>query len=581
MGSDADPHRTLRERYRLLAEIGRGGMGRVWRAHDIRLNRAVAVKEIFLAPGQDETERGRTAARARREAQAAAMGGHPNIVTVHDIVEDDGRPWIVMEFLTGRSLHALVRDDGPRDHREAAAWGLDLLSALTTAHGQGITHRDVKPENVMVTDSGRVVLTDFGIATIADTASVTQTAGVLGSPAYLAPERLGTGPASPASDLWSLGATLYHTATGISPFRREGIPATLHAVTSVEPPDVLGRGPLGQAVRGLLVKDPARRIDADRCRELLSAEAVGAVVGTGFTASPALTSSSAGPAPSGPLPAPARAPLPTGFGTAPQASPAAFAPPPAQPTRPVAPPHGPPPGPTVPMARAPRSGGRLSWPFVVLTLGLSALVAAASLLVALDPWGGEPDPTAAASGEEQGSAADGGAADATGGPSEQEGDGEPEAVGGESVTGNGTTWTEEDQGFGIGVPDGWIRRTAGTSVFYDSPHDGSYLQVDMAEHPTDDEYQHVAGLEQGVQESGRMPGYERVRLEDATAGSGFHSVAEWEFTWNGDGQERRLLSRNIAVAPGVHYTVAWVTPAASWNDQADLRAESLDSFEPS
>ncbi|WP_236574553.1 serine/threonine-protein kinase, partial [Nocardiopsis sp. FR26] len=308
MGSE--PHRVLRGRYQLLAEIGRGGMGRVWRAHDTELNRTVAVKEILLGPGLDEAERERMAGRARREAQAAAMGGHPNIVAVHDIVQDDGRPWIVMEFLTGRSLQTLVGQDGPRGPRVAAAWGLDLLSALTTAHGRGVTHRDVKPENVMVTDSGRVVLTDFGIATIADTSAVTQTAGVLGSPAYLAPERLAARPATPASDLWSLGATLYHLATGTSPFRREGIPATLHAITSEEPPDVLGPGSLGQAVRGLLIKDPERRIDADRCRELLSAEAGGATAAAAFAPPAAATGSVPAAPAAGAATVPTRPPVP-------------------------------------------------------------------------------------------------------------------------------------------------------------------------------------------------------------------------------------------------------------------------------
>ncbi|MBR8744567.1 serine/threonine-protein kinase, partial [Nocardiopsis sp. MG754419] len=274
----AEFQRTLQERYELRAEVGRGGMGRVWRAHDTRLNRVVAVKEILPSPGLDETERARVAARARREAQATAMGQHPNIVTVHDIVDDDERPWIVMEFLEGESLSRLVRDQGPLEAAEVATRGLDLLDALGTAHAQGITHRDVKPENVMVTDGGRVVLTDFGIATIADTAAVTQTAGMMGSPAYLAPERLASAPASPAGDLWSLGATLYFAATGVSPFQREGIPATLHAVSTAEPPRVLP-GALGQALQGMLVKDPERRSDETECRRLLSAAAQGERVG--------------------------------------------------------------------------------------------------------------------------------------------------------------------------------------------------------------------------------------------------------------------------------------------------------------
>ncbi|WP_342455962.1 serine/threonine-protein kinase [Nocardiopsis sp. N85] len=271
MGSEPEPARLLRDRYRLTEELGRGGMGRVWKAHDDDLNRTVAVKEILFGPGPDEDERARAAARARREAQAAAMGSHPNIVTVHDVFEEDGRPWIVMEFLTGCSLHELIRREGARPPETVAEWGIDLLSALDTAHRQGITHRDVKPENVMFTDAGRVVLTDFGIATIADTSTLTQTSGIMGSPAYLAPERLSTSPATPAGDLWSLGATLYHAATGTSPFQREGVPATLNAVLTQEPALRLRSVPLDRAVRGLLTKDPGLRLDSRGCRTLLEA----------------------------------------------------------------------------------------------------------------------------------------------------------------------------------------------------------------------------------------------------------------------------------------------------------------------
>ncbi|MFD6948495.1 serine/threonine protein kinase [Nocardiopsis sp. TSRI0078] len=489
----AEPHRTLHGRYHLLAEIGRGGMGRVWRAHDTRLDRTVAVKEILLGPGLDEDERDRMAARAQREARATAMGRHRNIVTVHDIIEDDGRPWIVMEFLTGRSLHALVRERGPLDAHVVAGWGLDLLSALTTAHEQGITHRDVKPENVMVTDSGQVVLTDFGIATITDATALTQTGGMVGSAAYLAPERLASSPATSASDLWSLGATLYHAATGTSPFRRETVPATLHAITMEEPADLLEHGPLNEAVRGLLVKDPARRISADRCRVLFRAAA----------------------------------------------------------------------GREHPVPEAPRRGGRLSWPVVVLTLGLASLVTAVTLLVVLDPWGAGSGTTAAASG-----------ADA-----EEEATGEGGEGGAALIpSAEGMTWTEESHGFGILVPDGWIRRVDGRGVFYDSPTDSSYLQVDLAEHPTDDEYQHVLDQEENVLASGRMPGYERLRIEDVTDATGFHSASEWEFTWNSDGRIRHLLARNITVAPGTYYTIAWVAPESSWDSQADERAAALGSF---
>ncbi|WP_150239900.1 serine/threonine-protein kinase [Nocardiopsis quinghaiensis] len=510
----AEPHRVLRDRYHLMAEIGRGGMGRVWRAHDARLNRTVAVKEILLGPGLDEDERDRMAARAQREAQATAMGGHPNIVTVHDIVEDDGRPWIVMEFLTGRSLHKLVREKGPFDAHVVARWGLDLLGALTTAHGQGITHRDVKPENVMVTETGRVVLTDFGIATIADATALTQTGGMVGSAAYLAPERLASSPATSASDLWSLGATLYHAATGTSPFRREAVSATLHAITSEEPADLLEHGPLNETVRGLLVKDPEQRLDAARCRVLLSAVA-GRGAGTRTV------------------------PLPFAGSPPPQAAPVAV---------------------------------RLSWPVVVLTLGLASVVAAATLLVALDALEEEPDTVAAASEADAGEEAS-----SEGGAEETTGEG---GEGGDVPSAQGMTWREEPQGFAILVPEGWIRRVDGSAVFYDSPTDGSYLQVDLAQHPTDDEYQHVLDQEENVRTSGRMPGYERLRIEDVTEATDFHSASEWEFTWNSDGQVRHLLARNITVAPGTYYTLAWVSPEPSWASQEEERVAALESFVP-
>ncbi|MEV2277013.1 serine/threonine-protein kinase [Nocardiopsis sp. NPDC049922] len=522
----------LRERYELMAEVGRGGMGRVWRARDTELNRTVAVKEILLGPGLDEDDRARRAARARREAQAIAMGQHPSIVTVHDILEEDGRPWIVMEFLTGESLHRLVEREGPVPARRVAAWGLDLLDALGAAHAQGITHRDVKPENVMVTDTGRVVLTDFGIAAISDTAAVTQTAGVLGSPAYMAPERLASAPASPASDLWSLGATLHHAATGVSPFRRESIPATLHAVTTAEPPRVLP-GALGEAVRGLLVKDPARRMDAVACRRLLESAA-------------REEDATAADAPAAP------GASPTGTVSVPAGEPAA------------------------PTATPPARERRLSWPAVVLTLGLAALVVAA---VAFVPRGDDGAGPAATGRDDQASSPSGEASTADG---ETQGSGSAEEVAdtGDEPAVPGMTWTDDTEGFAVLVPDGWIRRTDGASVFYDSPVDDAYLQIDRTPHPTDDEYAHVLDQENASVEGNRLPGYARIRLEDVTSRTSFHSAADWEFTWNQDGSARHLLSRNIAVAPGEHYTVAWASSEDVWGRGADWRDQAIASFEP-
>ncbi|CAL9353618.1 Serine_threonine-protein kinase PknD [Nocardiopsis dassonvillei] len=581
MGSEAESERLLRERYRLTEELGRGGMGRVWKAHDEGLNRTVAIKEILPDPGLSEDERARAAARARREAQAAAMGSHPNIVTVHDIFEEDGRPWIVMEFLTGCSLFDLVRREGVRPAPEIARWGLDLVGALDTAHRQGITHRDVKPENVMVTDDGRVVLTDFGIATIADTASLTQTVGIMGSPAYLAPERLSNGPATPAGDLWSLGATLYHAATGISPFRREGVPATLNAILNQEPAERLAPGALREAVHGLLTKDPARRLDAERCRALLSAAAeppapsAARAHPSGAQASPVapqvpLPGPTAPRGPLGPLPAAPHPPATTPPGGAvPRPLPAAAG---ADGTRRTAltdafvPP------------RPARRGGRLSWPMVVLALGLALVVAGATLVVVMDPWSAPAGTALSGTGNDASDGtprADASAAGASGEDAavSQEPQ-EPQGPPGYS----GTTWSEDPEGFTVLVPDGWIRRVSGASVFYDAPDSGAYLQVDRTAHPTDDEYRHVLDQEQTT--DGRLEEYERIRIEDVTDRTPFHSAADWEFSWTTEGRERRVLARNIAVSPGVHYTVVWAAPTDVWFDQGDMRTAVLDSFEP-
>ncbi|MEU3306171.1 serine/threonine-protein kinase [Nocardiopsis sp. NPDC055551] len=563
----ADSQRTLHERYELRAEVGRGGMGRVWKAHDIRLNRTVAVKEILLGPGLDEDDRTRMAARARREAQATAMGQHPNIVTVHDILEDDGRPWIVMEFLEGESLHRIVRDQGPLEPERAAAWGLSLLDALGTAHAQGITHRDVKPENVMVTDSGRVVLTDFGIATIADTAAVTQTAGVMGSPAYLAPERLASSPASPAGDLWSLGATLYQATTGVSPFQREGIPATLHAVLNAEPPGVLP-GPLGGAIQGMLVKDPARRLDEAGSRSLMEAAARGSEHGGDNGSRPATgpqtgtTTLGAGTPPTGNRP-------PHPYGTHPQqvGHPQA-APPFSAPTQVSD-------AGTMPVT--PQGSRRLSWPVVVLTLGLASLVVAASLVV-FNPWSDEQGVVSAGTGtsEEEAGEEPTEAEEPAASPStpvvETDEEGDPTAA--------GMTWTQDPEGFSMLVPDGWVRRVEGDSVFYDSHTDNSYLQVDRTAHPTDDQYQHVLDQEDVSGGDERFPGYERVRVEDVTGTTDFHSAADWEFIWSQNGVPRHLMARNITVTSGDYYTVLFAAEENRWTQQGDLRENAITSFDP-
>jgi hypothetical protein len=262
--------RVIGGRYRLDGWLGRGGMGAVWQAHDTLLGRDVAVKEIYL-PGAAEGPVGEdepAIRRAMREAQAAARLRHPGIVTVHDVVVQDGRPWIVMELVGGGSLAAAIREHGLLAEHRCAAVGLQVLDALRAAHRDGVLHRDVKPANILL-DGDRVVLTDFGIAALDDATALTATGQMIGSPAYLAPERINGRPATAASDLWALGVTLYTAVTGRPPFQGEDTQATLAAVLHGRPEAPAHAGQLWPVIKGLLVKDPAHRLTADEARPLL------------------------------------------------------------------------------------------------------------------------------------------------------------------------------------------------------------------------------------------------------------------------------------------------------------------------
>ncbi|MER7131780.1 serine/threonine protein kinase [Streptosporangium saharense] len=258
----SDSGEVIGARYRLLEHIGRGGMGTVWRAKDEVLGRDVAVKEVIPSPDLTGPEREVFTVRTLREARAAGRIGHPGVATVYDVIEERGRPWIVMQLVESRTLGAVVREDGPLPADRAARVGLDVLGALVAAHHAGVLHRDVKPDNVLMARDGRAVLTDFGIAVLEGDSSVTRTGALIGTPAFIAPERAGGGPAEFASDLWSLGVTLYVAVEGRSPFERAHPLATLSAVMHEEPAPMKLAGPLGPVIHGLLRKDPAQRMAA-------------------------------------------------------------------------------------------------------------------------------------------------------------------------------------------------------------------------------------------------------------------------------------------------------------------------------
>ncbi|MFD9034056.1 serine/threonine-protein kinase [Streptomyces sp. NPDC059567] len=264
--------RLLSGRYRLGAVLGRGGMGTVWRAVDETLGRTVAVKELRFPNSIDEEEKRRLITRTLREAKAIARIRNNGAVTVYDVVDEDDRPWIVMELIEGKSLADAVREDGTLTPHRAAEVGLAILDVLRSAHREGILHRDVKPSNVLIAEDGRVVLTDFGIAQVEGDPSITSTGMLVGAPSYISPERARGHKPGPAADMWSLGGLLYASVEGSPPYDKGSAIATLTAVMteSVDPPK--NAGPLlEKVIYGLLAKDPAQRLDDAGARVLLRA----------------------------------------------------------------------------------------------------------------------------------------------------------------------------------------------------------------------------------------------------------------------------------------------------------------------
>ncbi|KOY50177.1 serine/threonine-protein kinase [Streptomyces sp. XY332] len=268
------PGDVIGGRFELVDRLGSGGMGTVWRALDRALHREVAVKEVRSAAGRDDPEFRRVLReRVLREARAQARISHPNVVTIHHIVDEGEHPWLVMELLPGHSLDQRL-EQGPLSPAEAARTGREVLAGLRAAHAAGIRHRDVKPANVLMRADGSAVLTDFGIAALQDAASLTMTGEVIGTPEYLAPERI-RGADLPASDLWSLGMMLYVCVEGVSPMRRATTLATLAAVLDEPVPAPRRAGTLAAVLAELLVRDPAARPAAERLDRLLAAVAEG------------------------------------------------------------------------------------------------------------------------------------------------------------------------------------------------------------------------------------------------------------------------------------------------------------------
>lgn len=576
--------RLLAGRYRLTSVIGRGGMGTVWCARDEILDRDVAVKEVHVRPGLTEDEHAAMQQRTLREARATAKLSHPGIITVHDVADEDDRPWIVMEYLPSRSLQDLIDDDGPLQPERAAEIGRQIAGALRAAHTIGILHRDIKPANVLITDELRAVVTDFGIAQIAGDARLTQTGMLIGSPAYMPPERARGEQATPASDLWALGATLYAACEGRPPYDRTDAMAALGAVLTEEPPPPQRAGPLTPVLAGLLARDPAQRLPADTAEAMLAQIARGtgspASGGPGGPGGPIAPAGPGGPAgPAGP-----GAPAAWTGGTASPAGPAGFGPtsgtagwaqhdidpgtvrlPQQQWTAgPVR--HEPAP----PAARRRKTGVLVLAGAVAAAVLLAVgLFIADSLNDARDDGRGRAARTPATP---SASASDGQSTEAAGtenstGPSPTTGAPTPLPPGLRAAAGPNDTE--------IGVPAGWVRTVKGNSVYWHAPDSTAYMQIDRTPW-SGDPYAHWEQWEGDVIGKALMNDYRRHDLRRTRVGA--HDAADLEFSWvNRDRSPMRGLDRGVIV-DGQSYAVFVAMPAQGWD--AELAQQIVSTFRP-
>nr|WP_171172058.1 serine/threonine-protein kinase [Streptomyces sp. I05A-00742] len=536
----------LAGRYRLLERIGRGGMGTVWRAEDELLGRQVAVKQLHASRGLDEEELATLYERTRREARSAARISHPNVVVVHDVVEDDGMPCIVMEHVPSKTLGDVLKQ-GPLAPEEAARIGRGMIAALRAAHAADVLHRDVKPGNVLLGDDGRVVLTDFGIAHLAGNSTLTKTGEMVGSIDYIAPERVRGARPGPASDLWALGATLYEAVEGRTPFQRPTPVETAYAIAvdPLEPP--LRAGPLTRLIETLLARDPELRPPAELVEQILREPAAEPRTGrfpAPETAAPAPRSEAVtapvlppdhGPVAGPAVPPPAPAPLPT--------VPTAVGPPAAVPAARPAP-------------ERPGGGRRnraVRWGAVAAVLGV--LVAAGTYLLLPDDGEGE-DPTPPAPRRSS--------APVTPSPSSP-----PPVPPGYHLV------TEKRLGVAFPVPDGWTRREkSAVEVDYIDPTGLVDLKVNVLDLASPDHLKHWEEVERQVRT--KVDGYRRLRMQ-ATAYRG-DPAAVWEFAFKGRVREYRAIDLGFGRAGGDEYAVYLSAPAARWDRHRPVFDAVRDGF---
>ncbi|MFC5667438.1 protein kinase [Kitasatospora misakiensis] len=579
----AEGERLLAGRYELGDRLGRGGMGTVWRARDRMLDREVAVKELTVSHLPEE-EVEILHARMKREAAAAARIKHPGVITVHDVLEQDGRPWIVMELVDGRSLADVISQDGTLPPRAAAEVGGQVLAALHRGHQLGVLHRDVKPANVLLEHgTGRAVLLDFGIATYEGSAELTRPGDLVGSPDYLAPERAQGERPGPASDLWGLGATLYAAVEGDSPFRRTSPLTTLAAVVGDPLPEPRRAGPLGPVLAALMAKDPAERPSADEAARMLAEVEAGHTLGFKPVA-PVRTPTQSVPVvdrsgePDGSAePAPG-----TAAGTAAEGAEAVTVPGPGAAAdqaqeSPVAPPAGTVPAreaaegaPTAPVAPVPYTDApargpakrRVALRVLALAVVVAVLVAGALYLVRRDRAPVDdpvrPSPTQQAGPQPTGSV-----------------DGTPAPA--------GYHWVDDPAGFRFPLPattPAWQRSsTPDNQIYYSPDNRAHYLQFAVTVGQSVRPLEHMKQMEVSLSKS--LKEYKQHKLTGVAVNG--HEAAVWEFSYLAkEGGRRRAIEAEFIDEDGTSYAIYSSSPERGneWNEAEQRFNAVLHYFTP-
>ncbi|MFE5869990.1 protein kinase [Streptomyces roseifaciens] len=598
-GPGPDTGRLVAGRYRLVDRIGRGGMGTVWRAQDELLDRQVALKQIHVSPYLDDDELATLYERTRREARSAARINHPNVVVVHDVVDDRGLPCIVMEYVPSRTLGDVLKH-GTVTPDEAARIGRGMIAALRAAHAAGVLHRDVKPGNVLLGHDGRVVLTDFGIAQSTGTSTLTKTGEMVGSIDYIAPERVKGAKPGPASDLWALGATLYQALEGRPPFRKDTAVETAYAIAMdpLEPPRRAGA--LTRLIETLLAKDPAVRPPADLAEQILREPAAesdtaympaaeqrrtpapgpwddaadrgttasGRAAATASAAQPVPASPAAPPAPAETAPtAPAAAPAAADVTATARATATAAAPAASHPARA--------PGPDLDTtagggARAGRTArtGRSHRPVLWSALALvtvAGIAAGAYFMTGGDQEDDDPAPRAA-SGREA-SASPGEKKSAAPSPV-------PDPPRGYHLV------TEKAAGVSFPVPDGWKRGKLKESdeILYIDPSGLVGLRVSVFDLASSDPLQRWKDDETKSVKEGKLPGYHQLRMQ----GTEYRGLpaAIWEFTWQGRAREYRAADLGFGRPGEKEYAIYLSAPKADWHRHSQVFDVVREGFRP-